>query len=73
MTTPLVRGRYGCDYMVVGLSTTYALTAYHHCCCEFEPRSGRGVQHYVIKFVSDLRHVGRFLRCPQPIKLTATI
>ena len=22
--------------------------------CEFESRSGRGVQHYVIKFVSDL-------------------
>ena len=25
---------------------------------EFESRSGRCVQHYVIKFVSDLRHVG---------------
>jgi hypothetical protein len=25
-------------------------------CSEFEFRSGRGVQHYVIKFVSDLRH-----------------
>jgi hypothetical protein len=23
--------------------------------CEFESRSGRGVQHYVIMFVSDLR------------------
>ena len=30
--------------------------------CEFESRSGRGVQHYVIKFVSDLRQVGGFLR-----------
>ena len=28
----------------------------------FEPRSGWGVQHYVIKFVSDLRQVGGFLR-----------
>jgi hypothetical protein len=40
---------------------------------EFESRSGRGVQHYVIKFVSDLRHVGGFLRVlrfPPPIKLT---
>ena len=27
-------------------------------CCEFEFRSGRGVQHYVIKIVSDLRQVG---------------
>jgi len=34
------------------------------------------IQHYVIKFVSDLRQVGRFLRMlrfPPPIKLTATI
>ena len=30
-------------------------------------------QHYVIKFVSDLRQVGCFLRLPPPIKLTATI
>ena len=30
-------------------------------CCEFESRSGRGVvQHYVIKFVSDLRQVSSF-------------
>jgi hypothetical protein len=29
-------------------------------CCEFESRSGRGVQHYVIKIVSDVRHVGGF-------------
>ena len=31
------------------------------------------IQHYVIKIVSDLRQVGRFLRFPPPIKLTATI
>ena len=34
------------------------------------------IQHYVIKFASDLRQVGGFLRVirfPQPIKLTATI
>ena len=34
------------------------------------------IQHYVIKFVSNLRQVGGFhwvLRCPPPIKLTATI
>jgi hypothetical protein len=34
------------------------------------------IQHYVIKFVSDLRQVGGFLwvlRFPSPIKLTATI
>ena len=34
------------------------------------------MQHYVIKFVTDLRHVGGFLaglRFTPPIKLTATI
>jgi len=34
------------------------------------------IQHYVIKFISDLRQVGDFLRVlrfPPPIKLTATI
>jgi hypothetical protein len=33
----------GCDRMVVGCTTTYAISAYHHWCCEFESRSGRGV------------------------------
>jgi hypothetical protein len=76
----LYRGRRSHDRMVVGFTTTYmymyAISAYHHCCCEFESRSGRGVQHYVIKFVSDLRQVSGFLcvfRFPPPIKLTATI
>ena len=34
------------------------------------------IQHYMIKFVSDLRQVGGFLRAlrfPSPIKLTITI
>jgi hypothetical protein len=35
-----------CDHMVVGFTTIYAISAYHHWCCEFESRSGRGVQHY---------------------------
>jgi hypothetical protein len=33
----------------------------------------RGVQHYVIKFVSDLRQVSGFLQFPPPIKLATTI
>jgi hypothetical protein len=43
---------------------------------KFESRSGRVVQHYAIKFVSDMRQVGGFLRVlrfPPAIKLTATI
>jgi len=31
------------------------------------------IQHYVIKFVSDLRQVGGFLRFPPSIKLTTKI
>jgi hypothetical protein len=74
--TRWLRGHCGRDCMVVGCTTTYAISAYHHWCCEFESRSRRGVQHYVITIVSDLRQVGGFhwvLRFPPPIKLTATI
>jgi hypothetical protein len=46
------------------LPTAYCCTnctsskdVYHNWCCEFKSRSGWGVQHYVIKFVSDLRQV----------------
>jgi len=31
------------------------------------------IQHYVIKFVSNLRQVDGFLLFPRPLKLTATI
>ena len=48
--------------MVVGFTTTYAISAYHDWCCEFESWSGWSVQHYVIVFVSDLRQVGGFLQ-----------
>ena len=36
------RGR---DRAVDGFTTTYAISAYHHWCCEFESRSGRDAQH----------------------------
>ena len=68
--------RRGRDRMVVGFKTTYAISACHYRCCEFESQSGRGVQHYVKKFVSDLRQVSGFLRVlrfPLPIKLTTMI
>ena len=68
----------GHDRMVVGFTTTYEISAYHHLYCEFESFSGKvySIQHYVIKFVSDLQQVGDFLwvlRFPPPIKRTATI
>ena len=57
----LSRGRRGRDRMVCGFTTTYAIRVYYCLCCEFESRSGHGVQHYVIKFVSELRQVCGFL------------
>ena len=63
----------GTDYT----GSTSCKSTYHHWCCGFKSRSGRGVQHYAIKFVSDLRQVGGFLRVllrfPPPIKLTTKI
>jgi hypothetical protein len=52
------------------LVVQYGISAHHHGCCEFESRSDRGVEHYVIKLVSDFRQVGGFLRVlwfPPPI------
>jgi hypothetical protein len=49
--------RTGENHRPLGFTTTYAISAYHHWCSEFEPRSGWGVQHHVIKFVSDLRQI----------------
>jgi hypothetical protein len=39
--------------MVYGFTTTYEISVSHQSCCEFESRSGQGVQPYEIKFVSD--------------------
>jgi hypothetical protein len=68
----LLKERGGRDYIVVGLIATCAISVYQHQRCEFESRSGKvySIQHYVIKFVSDLRQIGDFLRFP-PSKLTA--
>jgi hypothetical protein len=46
------------------------ISAFHHWSCEFEKRV-YSIQHYLIKFVSDLRQVGGFLWFPPPIRLTA--
>jgi hypothetical protein len=51
----LSRGRRGRDRIVVGFTATYAISTYYHCCCEIESRSGRGVEHFLITFVRDLR------------------
>jgi hypothetical protein len=60
------------DRMVIWFATTYVVSAYHHQRSVFEYSSGwvYSIQHYVIKFVSDLWPVGGFprvLRFPPPI------
>jgi hypothetical protein len=39
----LYRGCHDHDRMVIGFTTTCAISAYHRLSCEFEPRSWRGV------------------------------
>jgi hypothetical protein len=44
-------------HTVVGFTTTFAISVYHHWSCEFESHSDEVylIQHCVIEFVSDLR------------------
>ena len=70
------KGLSGSDRMVVAFTTFYAIS--HNWSCEFESHSGEvfPIQHYVIKFVSDLQQVDgllRVLRFLPPIKLAAMI
>ena len=50
------RGHRGHEPMVVGFTTTCAISAYHHLSHEFKPRSWRGTLQTTLcnKFVSDL-------------------
>jgi hypothetical protein len=48
--------------VVVGFITICIISAYHHQSCVFESRWGWGIQHYVIKSISDLWQVKGFLR-----------
>ena len=66
------------DGMVVGFTTTCAISAINTKVVSLNPARGEVylIQHHVIKFVSDLRQVGGFLRVlrfPPPIKLTNNI
>jgi hypothetical protein len=74
----LSRCRRGRDCMIVGFTSTFAINVHHHYLNEFEFRSGKvySIQHYMIKFVSDLRQVGDLLRVllfSPCIKMTAAI
>ena len=56
--------RRGRDRMVLGLTTTYAISVNHHYRCKLESRSDEvySIQHYVITTVSNLRQIDGFLR-----------
>ena len=59
-----MRGGYrGRRSMVVGFTTTCAISFYHHQRCEFKSRSSEvySIQHYVTNFVNDLRQDGGLL------------
>ena len=68
-------GRRGRDRMVVGFTTTLQSVPDTTKVVSSNPAHDGvySMQHYRIKFVSDLRQVGSFFRFPSPIKLTATI
>jgi hypothetical protein len=77
-TSTIQSDHRGRDHMVFGFTITYIINAYNHQSCGSNRTHGEvySIQHYVIKFVSDLRQVGRFLRLllfPLPTKLTAAI
>ena len=70
------RGHRGRDRMVLGLPVQSVPITIK--VVSSNPTHGEmySIQHYVIKFVSDLRQFGGFLwalQYPPPIKLTATI
>jgi hypothetical protein len=69
------RGRRGRDRMIVGFTTYLCNQSLSPLTLSLNSAHGDvySTQHYLIKFVSDLRQVGGFLRFPPPLKLTATI
>ena len=71
-----IGGLCHCDRMVVGFTTTCVISATTNRSSNHAYGKVYSIQHYVIKFVSDLRQVSGFLQVlwfPPPIKLTASI
>ena len=72
------RGRRVLDRMVIGLHLPVQSVPITTKVVSSNPVHGKvySIQHFVIKFVSDLRQVGGFLpviRFPPPLKLATTI
>jgi len=50
-------GRRSRDRMIVGFTTIYAISVYHHYSCEFESRSSRWVLDTTIPcFIQSIKH-----------------
>jgi hypothetical protein len=66
------KGRRGRDRMVVGFSTTVQSVPITTNVVSSNPVHGRvySIQHYVIKFVNDLRQVGGFIQVFQSSSLS---
>ena len=69
---------HGRDRIIVGFTSTYAISTYHHLKCEFEYRSWRGVLDITYCDKGSQRRAAdlwfsRVLRFPPPINLTAMI
>jgi hypothetical protein len=77
-TLEVIRGHRGHERMVVGFATPVQSVAITTNVVSLNPAHGEvySIQHYVRKFVNDLRQVGGFLhvlRFPPSLKLTAMI
>jgi hypothetical protein len=75
---PPPSGCRGRDLMVVGLTATFAISAYHHQYCEFKPRSWWSVLETTIcdkvcQWLTTGQWFSPALQFPPPIKLTVTI
>ena len=56
--------------MVVGFTTTYAISANHHWCCEFESQSGRGACTTLCDKVCQWLATGRWFSTGPPVSST---
>jgi hypothetical protein len=69
-------GCHGRVRMVVGFTTTLPMQSVPITTNVVSSNPSRAIQHYVMKFVNNLRQVSGFIRVlwfPPPIKLTTTI
>ena len=67
LLTLFLRGNRGRDRMVVGFTTTCAISVYHHWCCELEPRSYQDVHDTLCDKVCQWLTTGRRFSMGTPV------